>query len=328
MDSLQRLSQDEIISHWKYTDKVYVSCVCATFNQYSYIKETLDGFLAQKTDYRFEIVVHDDASTDGTSDILKDYQKKYPELIKLIIQKENQYSKGNRQVLAIALKMASGDYLAFCEGDDYWIDEFKLQKQILILDKYKDINLCVHDAYIYHDKDKVVTRQKFFTPKKDGIVSIKEVFKFSGQFSPTASMFIRKIAVSNLPDFFYKAPIDDFFYEVITGKDGIYFMRDKMSVYRVFSEGSWSNDTLLNIKNKIDYNISMLKSLDQLKIILNKRESKYIKYKKQFLYYDLVNCYFKQGNNKLAIYNWLCSLYGMVNLKSQIILILKLFNLK
>lgn len=88
----------------------------------------------QKTNFKYEILIHDDASTDKTASIIKEYEGKYPDLIKAIYQEENQYSRGNN-VNFILLERAKGKYLAFCEGDDYWIDENKLQKQVDFLKK-------------------------------------------------------------------------------------------------------------------------------------------------------------------------------------------------
>ncbi|MBH0057938.1 glycosyltransferase [Pseudoalteromonas sp. SWXJZ94C] len=127
-------TEDEIKVHWKYTDKVYISCVCTTFNQVKYIQDTIDSMLAQKCEFRFEIIIHDDLSTDGTRNILQSYRDKYPSIIKLVLQEENQFSKG-KKITPLAIEYACGDYIALCEGDDFWICEDKLQKQVTVLVK-------------------------------------------------------------------------------------------------------------------------------------------------------------------------------------------------
>src|SRR5690606_1543694 len=100
-----------------------VSVSCITYNHSSYIRQCLDGFVMQKCDFAFEVLIHDDASTDDTQEIIKEYQAKYPEIIKAVLQKENQYSKGIRGISPrFNFPRAQGKYIAMCEGDDYWTD--------------------------------------------------------------------------------------------------------------------------------------------------------------------------------------------------------------
>lgn len=86
--------------------------------------------MQQKTNFPIEVLIHDDASTDGTQDIIREYEKKYPNIVKPIYQKENQYSKGVKVSLVYNYSRARGKYIALCEGDDYWTDPYKLQKQV------------------------------------------------------------------------------------------------------------------------------------------------------------------------------------------------------
>lgn len=122
-----------------------VSISCVTYNHENYIRQCLDGFLMQVCSFDFEILIHDDASTDGTRIIIEEYQKKYPEIIKPIFQEENQYSKGIRSFNArFNFPRAKGKYIALCDGDDYWSDSLKLQKQFECLENNPDIVLCCH----------------------------------------------------------------------------------------------------------------------------------------------------------------------------------------
>ncbi|WP_455508880.1 glycosyltransferase [Butyricimonas paravirosa] len=131
-----------------------VSIDCITYNQAPYIRQCLDGFLMQKTDFLFEILVHDDASTDGTSDIIREYEMNYPDLIKPIYQKENQYSKGIGISATFQFPRAKGKYIAMCEGDDYWIDPLKLQKQVDFLEKNSSYGMIFSRAIIYNQNKK------------------------------------------------------------------------------------------------------------------------------------------------------------------------------
>lgn len=126
-----------------YKKDIVVSICCITFNHASFIRECLEGFFMQKCDFEYEILIHDDASTDGTQEIIKEYQEKFPQIIKPIFQTENQYSKGNRSINSkFNFPRAKGKYIAICEGDDYWTDPLKLQKQVDFLEKYIDFGSC------------------------------------------------------------------------------------------------------------------------------------------------------------------------------------------
>ena len=119
-----------------------VSINCITYNHCKYIRDALEGFLMQITNFPVEILIHDDASTDGTAEIIKEYEKQYPWLIKPVYQTENQYSKHNGTISKIQYGRARGKYLAFCEGDDYWTDHYKLQKQVDFLESNVWVDIC------------------------------------------------------------------------------------------------------------------------------------------------------------------------------------------
>ena len=114
---------------------IKVSIFCITYNHEKYIEEALKSMVCQKTNFKFEILVHDDASTDNTPNIIKKYAEQYPDLIKHILQKENQSRKGVRILKEILLPMAQGEFYAFLEGDDCWCDENKLQKQFNFMER-------------------------------------------------------------------------------------------------------------------------------------------------------------------------------------------------
>lgn len=130
-------------------EEIKVSVGCIVYNQVHYIEQTIKGFLAQKTNFTFEVLIHDDASTDGTPDVIKKYADKYPNIIKPIFQTENQYSKGVDITPVYNISRARGKYFAWCEGDDYWIDPYKLQKQVDFLDKNPEYGFAYTKALKY-----------------------------------------------------------------------------------------------------------------------------------------------------------------------------------
>lgn len=121
---------------------IMVTIRCTVFNHERYLRECLEGFVMQKTNFRFEAIVHDDASTDGSAAIIKEYAEKYPEIIKPIYETENQYSKHDGSLGRIMREHTHGKYVAFCEGDDYWTDPLKLQKQVDALENNPECKIC------------------------------------------------------------------------------------------------------------------------------------------------------------------------------------------
>lgn len=144
--SVDLRSEKEIMSSWGDSKEIVISIVCTTYNHASYIEDSITGFLMQETDFAFEIIIHDDASTDGTADIIRRYQEMYPNIIKPILQEENQFSR-NKKPFHISSERACGRYIAVCEGDDYWADVNKLHIQCGFLDKHGDYSCCYHDAF-------------------------------------------------------------------------------------------------------------------------------------------------------------------------------------
>lgn len=124
-------------------EKPLVSIYCLTYNHEPYIRDCLDGFLMQKTDFAFEVIVHDDASTDRTQDIIREYEEKYPGIIRPIYQAVNQYRLNVPMVTKFVFPKVSGKYVAICEGDDYWTDPEKLQRQVKMLEEHPECHFCV-----------------------------------------------------------------------------------------------------------------------------------------------------------------------------------------
>lgn len=244
---------------------IIVSITCITYNHEKYIAEAIDSFLMQNTNFKYEILIHDDASTDRTQEIIKEYEKKYPEIIKPIYQIENQYSKGVK-VGDLNLKRAQGKYIAVCEGDDYWTDPNKLQKQVDFLETNPGYSSCVHAAY----KTNAVTTKKIGSvrpSKKDKEFTVQEVILGGGGLFATSSIMYSK-EFSDMPQFYYNCAIGDFplmIHLAISGK--VHYIDEFMSVYRIGVENSWternSNTNAEKRINHIDNIENMLKEVDE-----------------------------------------------------------------
>ena len=127
------------------TETRVVTIQCLVYNHEPYLRQCLDGFVMQKTNFPYEAIVHDDCSTDQSAAIIREYAEKYPNIIKPIYESENQYSKKDGRLIEIMNEHTRGRYVAFCEGDDYWTDPYKLQKQVDILEKNKNVMLVYTD---------------------------------------------------------------------------------------------------------------------------------------------------------------------------------------
>lgn len=146
-------TEADIMKNWKgKPDAPFLTVRCIAYNQESYIRQTIEGFLMQETDFPFQIVIHDDASTDKTGELIKAYAEQYPNIIIPILEQENQYSKHDGSILRIMKPFLKGKYLAFCEGDDYWIDPHKLQKQVDFLEENPEYVLCYTNFNILYQK--------------------------------------------------------------------------------------------------------------------------------------------------------------------------------
>lgn len=146
-------TEEEIISTWSSANNApLLSICCIAYNHEKYIEDALTGFLIQETDFPIEILIHDDASTDNTANIIRDYEARYPNIIKPIYQTENQFSLGRRMNAEFNFTRALGDYLAICEGDDYWVDIRKLQKQVGYLVANPSYVLTFTDAITFNNE--------------------------------------------------------------------------------------------------------------------------------------------------------------------------------
>jgi len=227
-------------------NKIMVSVICTTFNQEKYIAQALDGFVMQQTNFKFEIIVHDDASTDKTPNIVKAYEIKYPRLFKNIYQTENQYSKGNNDVGKIVFSAARGKYIALCEGDDYWIDPNKLQKQFDFLESHPDYSMCFHNAIVVFEESEN-SPIYFNNFKNDRDLSTEDII--STWTIPTASMVFRKNNVLPLPFWVHRIYSGDLTLALLLSDTGnVRFLKDIMSIYR-----KTLNGISVILKNKITF---------------------------------------------------------------------------
>jgi glycosyltransferase involved in cell wall biosynthesis len=234
-----------------------VSISCISFNHASYIRQCLEGMLMQQTDFPFEIVIHDDASTDGTAEILKEYASKYPDRIFPMFQHENQYGKGVRALMArFNFPRCRGKYIALCEGDDFWTDRKKLQKQFQYLEQHPERSICFHDMKVVDGEGRTIQEHtNDGQVPQSGIMDLAE----KGNFIWTASVMFRKND-KPYPDWYYDVPIGDYPMHLIhAGYGNIGFIPEVMGAYRLHDAGT------LGLKSKTEVLAKWLVMLEQIK---------------------------------------------------------------
>ncbi len=266
---------------------------CLTYNHEHYIRQCLEGFIIQKTTFPFIAIVHDDASTDKTAEIIEEYALKYPDIIKPILEKENQYSKHDGSLGRILNNAIpeSVKYIAMCEGDDYWIDPNKLQKQVCFLENNPEHTLCFHNAKIIYGNKEL--EQHYRLIHKDTFYNIEDrdysnVEIYENWIIPTASVVFKKEILNS--DIYQKA--------INSGKfrygDIILFLscchygkirgfKDIMSVYRRLESGMVFQD------NVNDHTTDLIQHHSEIPIIFGEKFKSPSRRQKTYVYLSAWN---------------------------------------
>ena len=209
-----------------------VSICILAFNHENYIRETLDNILKQETSFDFDVFVHDDASTDTTPQIIKEYQDRFPEIIKPILQTENQFSQGIKPFAKFIYPNLKSEFVAFCEADDYWNNPQKLEKQVAIFKEHKDVVICGHDIEVLYEKGTKIKKIFYKKPVLGGSFKFSFIDEFNNHFVHTATLMI-KIWVLRLQPIntnYVSADIQAILFALSKG-DG-YYIDEKLAVKR------------------------------------------------------------------------------------------------
>lgn len=227
--------------------EIVVSVVMNAYQHAPYIRSCLESLVAQKTDFAFEILAHDDASTDGTADVIREFEAKYPHLIRPVYQTENQYHSGG--IARFQDPRIRGRYAALCEGDDCWTDERKLQKQVTALEARPDIDICACAA----DRVDGVTGRvlgPMAPAERDTVFSAEQVIDGGGQFVATSSLLYRASLNRAMPPFRQQRRSDYTLQIHGSLRGGMLYLADDMSLYRYRTPGSWSEKYHGDIERK------------------------------------------------------------------------------
>lgn len=263
------------------SDEILLTVWSEVYNCEEYIKDMLEGFLIQKTDFKFQVFIYDDASTDDTSKIIRDYQNKYPDIIKAYISPVNTYRKPERHILIKKLKEENvrGKYYATCEGDDYWTDPLKLQKQVDFLEDHPECSMTIHAA---HWIDYVRNSEYDSHPFECSRYLTEEEIIMHNRHTPPTASYVYRINDLDMPQFFKLNITGDYalrMYEFTKGK--IYYFDEVMSVYRYGRNGSWTQNRIDDPGYSLPSYFELLRFLEEF--------NKYTEYK----YNDIVTCRYK-----------------------------------
>lgn len=253
-----------------------LSICCITYNHLNFIEQAIESFLMQKTTFSFEIIINDDCSTDGTTEILKKYEKKYPELIFPIYHAENEFSKGIRGITARnTFPRARGKYIALCEGDDYWTDPLKLQKQVDFLEKNENINLCFHQVnFVDVNSQHLEFRQYQFDGNFSQYINYETVL--ANWCITTCSIVFRK-TFERFPSYFMDCEVGDQPLSYFVNLDkSFYYIADVMASYRITDSGYMGTLFHKKLKSKMDFPF-----LDKINELSNKKYNRIIQKRKR-----------------------------------------------
>ena len=271
-----------------------ISIFCMTYNHKKYIRDALNSFLDQETNYSFQIAIFDDASNDGTSEILWEYKKKYPDKIRLFISPNNIFQSPNRDSILDNWQRQNllGRYIAVCEGDDYWIDDKKLQMQVDFMEKHKECVMTAHGSNVQDFNTGELYKRNIYNENKY-LLPHEIIMQPNGNL-PTASLVIRRDAFFK-PDIFPKCSVGDVPLQLFALTKGkIYYFKRIMSVYRFMHQDSWTSNYSKNIKNAALHNIDFVVFLSKYNKYTNYNYNLYIQKKIKKYANDtlgaLVNC--------------------------------------
>jgi len=237
MLKISPLSEGDLMKDWGNYSAPLVSVTCITFNHENYIEESIKSILAQRTNFPFEVIIHDDASTDKTQEIIKKYASLCPNVIIPILQKENHWlNKGINATTTIVWPNARGKYIAWIEGDDYWTDPYKLQKQVNFLEANPDFGMVHTNVNVVDSSNNVIFASDTNKPSGDVFYDL-----LKSAFIVTCSTCFRRDIIHEILDYAkinnVKCAFDYWLWLHIAMRTKIHYMPEITSAYRSHSGG-------------------------------------------------------------------------------------------
>lgn len=235
-----------------------VDVVLITYNHEKFVAQAIESVLSQQTEFNFRLLVGDDCSTDNTQVIIESYAEKYPDHMSLMLDSEHRGLKHKDRVGIRALRATTAKYIAWLDGDDYWTDPHKLQKQISFLEDHPDFAICFHNVrMVYEDGSKET--ENWLPPNQREVSTIEHLFL--DNFIPTCSVVFRRGLFDELPDWFFTLGMGDWPIHILNAQHGkIGYLNEVMATYRVHHGGAWSSRSAVSQGQEI---IKMLDHVDE-----------------------------------------------------------------
>lgn len=280
-------------------EPIMVSVVCITFNQVTYIEKAINSFLMQKTNFKYEIIIHDDASSDGTKEVIDQYTSLSPDKIIPIFQVENQYSKKIKIYQSFIYPIVRGKYIALCEGDDFWTDPNKLQIQFNYMENNPNCKLCIHDASFITADEKITFNSKPLS-KNPINYDIEDAIMGIGIKVATNSFFYpSEIVKKTITKFEILSPTGDYPLPILLSLYGyIHYIPKKMCAHRMLAKNSFSERMSKGEKSIKKWSIFLEKLEESMKELDVYTQHKYTSIIKKSLEQQKFNNYLLTRNSK------------------------------
>ena len=264
-------------------ESIKVSVLMLTFNQEQYVDEAIRGVVHQDAPFDFELVIGDDCSSDGTVAACRRWQEMYPDKIKIY---ENATNEGLLKNFVRTYNKCRGEYMAICEGDDYWIDKSKLRRQVQFLDSHPEFTTCVHRVVNYYQEDRSMSLSNGGQKSVNDILHLARV-----NFISNVSAVFRRGLFGELPEWIFDVATYDYAIHMLNAQyGGIYYMNRCMAVYRKHGKALWSRSgaekqyrMAMAVRNKLIGYFSTTSRDDVLKILLEKYEDNAVALARYFL---------------------------------------------
>lgn len=239
------------------TSEPLVDVAIATYNHEKFIAQALESVLTQKTDFKYRLIIGDDCSTDNTQAIIKDIARKHPDNITTVFHPERLGTTHRDRIGVKVLKLCTAKYITMLDGDDYWTDPYKLQKQVDFLEHHPECSLCFHNAEMFYDDGSKPSINYSRTGQKE-ISTLEDVA--TGMVPIPCTVLFRNKLLGELPDCFYQVRNADWMLFVLLAEHGdIGYLNEVMAAYRVHGEGIWSS---LTRRQRIKAHINTYQTID------------------------------------------------------------------
>lgn len=284
-------SADETLSTPRVAPLVDVNLI--TYNHEKFVAQAIDSVLAQRTNFAYRLIVGDDCSTDNTQAIVRRYVAQYPDRIAIFFDSEHRGLRSKDRAGLKVLGLSTAKYVAWLDGDDYWTDPHKLQKQVDVLEGNPDAAICFHNVSTFQ-QDGNREPENLCPPDQKQVSTLEDLLR--GNFIPSCSTMFRRAAVGTLPEWYFNLKMGDWPLYILMAQHGaIHYINEVMAAYRVHGGGSWSP------RDRSHHDVNFLQLLDYADRHFNFKYKRAIDATKSRYYFELAETYYRRGHPRHAL---------------------------